>query len=78
MLGFDPLTLANEGKLVAFVPQEDADAALAAIKADEHGRDAAIIGETTDKAVGKVGLKTPLGSIRIVEMPRGIIVPRIC
>ncbi|MBR3722286.1 MAG: hydrogenase expression/formation protein HypE [Selenomonadaceae bacterium] len=78
MLGFDPLTLANEGKLVAFVPKGDADAVLAAVREDEHGKDAEIIGETTDKAAGKVGMKTPLGSIRVVEMPRGIIVPRIC
>lgn len=78
ILGFDPLTLANEGKLIAFVPADDADAVLDVMKKDEYGQNAAIIGETLDKANGQVGLKTDLGSIRIVEMPRGEIVPRIC
>lgn len=78
ILGFDPLTLANEGKLIAFVPEDIADAVLRAMKDDEYGKNAAIIGETLDKAKGQVGLKTDLGSVRIVEMPQGEIVPRIC
>ena len=78
LLGFDPLTLANEGKLIAFVPANDADNVLKAMKDDPNGKDAVIIGETLDKAKGQVGLKTDLGSIRIIEMPQGEIVPRIC
>lgn len=78
ILGFDPLTLANEGKVIAFAPAEDAEKVLAAMKEDEHGKDAAIIGETFDSAKGQVGLKTELGAIRLVEMPQGEIVPRIC
>ena len=78
LLGFDPLTLANEGKLIAFVPADETDNVLQAMKDDPNGKDAAIIGETLDKAKGQVGLKTDLGSIRIIEMPQGEIVPRIC
>ena len=78
MLGFDPLELANEGKCVAFVPADEADAALAAMHADPHGRDAVILGETTDKASGQVGLRTAIGGIRIVDLPLGNLVPRIC
>jgi len=48
------------------------------MKDDPNGKDAVIIGETLDKAKGQVGLKTDLGSIRIIEMPQGEIVPRIC
>ena len=78
MLGFDPLTLANEGKLIAFVDAADAKKTLDVMKEDENGKDAAIIGETVDTAKGKVGLKTELGALRLVEMPQGEIVPRIC
>ena len=78
LLGFDPLTLANEGKLIAFVPANETDNVLQAMKDDPNGKDAVIIGETLDKAKGQVGLKTDLGSIRIIEMPQGEIVPRIC
>ena len=78
ILGFDPLTLANEGKLIAFVPKNEADAVLYAMKEDKYAKDAAIIGETTEKAKGQVGLKTSIGSVRLVPMPQGEIVPRIC
>ena len=78
LLGFDPLYLANEGKCIAFVPADEADAALAAMQASPYGRDAAIIGETTEEAAGQVGLRTAIGGIRIVDMPLGNIVPRIC
>ena len=78
ILGFDPLYLANEGKCIAFVPEDEADAALAAMKSDPHGKDAVILGETTDKAPGQVGLRTTIGGIRIVDMPVGNLVPRIC
>ena len=78
ILGFDPLYLANEGKCIAFVPEDEADAALAAMKSDPHGKDAVLLGETTDKAPGQVGLRTTIGGIRIVDMPVGNLVPRIC
>lgn len=78
MLGFDPLDLANEGKCIAFVPAAEADAALAAMRAHPYGKDACIIGETTEEAPGQVGLRTALGGIRIVDLPLGSLVPRIC
>lgn len=78
ILGFDPLYLANEGKCVAFVPQEEAESALAAMKQSPYGQDARIIGETTAKAPGQVALRTAIGGLRVVDMPLGNLVPRIC
>ncbi len=78
ILGFDPLYLANEGKCVAFVPADKTDAVLAAMQADKYGKDARIIGEVTAEAAGQVGMRTAIGGIRVVDMPLGNIVPRIC
>jgi len=78
ILGFDPLYLANEGKCIAFVPADKADMVLAAMQADKYGKDARIIGETTSEAKGQVGMRTVIGGIRVVDMPLGNIVPRIC
>ena len=77
ILGFDPLYLANEGKLTAFVPKSDTKAVLEAMHATESGRDAAVIGEVTDSS-GEVGMVTSLGGVRLVDMPLGELVPRIC
>jgi len=78
MLGFDPLYVANEGKLVAIVPVEDADKVLKAIRGNHHGKDAAIIGEVREEHPGRVVMKTLLGASRIVDMLVGDILPRIC
>jgi len=78
MLGFDPLYVANEGKVLAVVPATAADAVLAAMQAQPHGRDAAIIGEITGDDPGRVILRTRLGTTRIVEMLTGDLLPRIC
>ena len=78
ILGFDPLYLANEGKCVAFVPADKADAVLTVMQADKYGKDACIIGEVTAEAAGQVGMRTAIGGIRVVDMPLGNIVPRIC
>ena len=78
ILGFDPLTLANEGKLLAFVPPEDTERVLAVMHADPHGRAACVIGHTTAEEAGTVGLRTSLGGIRVVDLPLGELVPRIC
>ena len=78
ILGFDPLTLANEGKLLAFVPPEDTERVLAVMRADPHGRAACVIGYTTAEAPGSVGIRTALGGIRVVDLPLGELVPRIC
>jgi hydrogenase expression/formation protein HypE len=78
MLGFDPLYVANEGKLVAIVAKEDADKTLAAMKQTRYGEDSVIIGEVTAEPRGRVLLKTPLGSTRVVDMLAGEMLPRIC
>ncbi len=78
MLGFDPLYVANEGKLVAMVAPEDAEAVLKAMRATRYGEDAVIIGEVTAEPHGRVLLKTPLGTTRIVDMLAGEMLPRIC
>jgi hydrogenase expression/formation protein HypE len=78
MLGFDPLTVANEGKLVAFVPLEEADAALDALKAHLLGQEAARIGTITEEHAGMVLALTAIGGKRIVDMPLGELLPRIC
>ena len=78
LLGFEPLYLANEGKLLAFVPAEKTDALLDVMRAHPYGKEARRIGAVTDKAPGQVAMKTALGGIRIVDMPTGSLVPRIC
>jgi hydrogenase expression/formation protein HypE len=74
----DPLLLANEGKLVAFVPADGADAALAALRAHPLGREAVRIGQVTGDGSGLVCLRTPLGSRRILDLPYAEPLPRIC
>ena len=78
LLGFDPLYLANEGKLIAFVSAADADAVLAAIQSNPYGRDAAVIGEVVEDHAGKVIVATRIGGMRIVDMLAGEQLPRIC
>jgi hydrogenase expression/formation protein HypE len=78
LLGFDPIYVANEGKLVAIVKPNDADKVLAKMKQNSYGRDAAIIGEVTDAHPSKVVMKTKLGPSRIVDMLSGELLPRIC
>jgi hydrogenase expression/formation protein HypE len=78
MLGFDPLYVANEGKMIAIVPPGDADKVLAAMRKNKYGKDAAIIGEVMAENPGRVVMKTVLGSSRIVDMLTGDLLPRIC
>jgi len=78
MLGFDPLYVANEGRLVAIVPAGDADKILKAMKKNKYGKDAVIIGEVAARPPGRVVMKTVLGSHRIVDMLVGDLLPRIC
>ncbi|MEO7392466.1 MAG: hydrogenase expression/formation protein HypE [Ramlibacter sp.] len=78
ILGLDPLYLANEGKLVAVVPAQDADRVLAAMRAHPAGTHAAIIGEVTQQPAGVVVLHTGFGGQRIVDMLVGEQLPRIC
>jgi hydrogenase expression/formation protein HypE len=78
MLGLDPLYVANEGKLLAFVAQEVADAALAAVRRHRLGREAAIIGRVEQGEPGRVRMQTSVGGARIIEMLAGEQLPRIC
>ena len=78
LLGFDPLYVANEGKLLAFVAAEDADAVLAAMHADAYGKEACIIGEVTAEHPGQVVMETRIGGRRMVDMLTGEQLPRIC
>jgi len=78
LLGLDPLYVANEGKLLAFVPAAEADGVLAAIVAEEFGRGACVIGEVTPDSSGKVFMQTRIGGRRIVDMLTGEQLPRIC
>jgi len=78
LLGFDPLYVANEGKLIAFVAPDHAGKVLTAIKKDEFGKDACIIGEVISDHPGRVMMKTRIGGIRIVDMLTGDQLPRIC
>jgi len=78
MLGYDPLYVANEGKLVAVVKREDADHVLEAMRRHPQGREAAIIGEVMEQPRPRVLLKTEIGGTRIVDMLAGEMLPRIC
>ncbi len=78
MLGFDPLYVANEGKLVAIVPPNDADKVLKAMRKNRYGKDAVIIGEVGSDKPGRVVMETALGASRIVDMLTGDLLPRIC
>jgi len=78
MLGLDPLYVANEGKLVAFVPREHSDAVLAAMRAHPLGGDAAIIGECVEDHPSMVVATTTFGGTRVVDTPLGEQLPRIC
>ena len=78
LLGFDPLNVANEGKLAAVVTPSDADKVLAKMRQNQYGTEATIIGEVVNEHPGKVVMKTRLGSSRIVDMPVGELLPRIC
>jgi hydrogenase expression/formation protein HypE len=78
MLGFDPLTVANEGKVIAAVPADEAQATLAAMQRHPLGKNAAIIGKVSTDRPGKVVLATSFGTKRIVPMPSGELLPRIC
>jgi hydrogenase expression/formation protein HypE len=78
MLGFDPLYVANEGKLVAFVKDGDADKILDAMKRAKYGEDASIIGKVIGVGKSQVRLRTAIGGTRLVDMLPGEMLPRIC
>ncbi|MBU1163154.1 MAG: hydrogenase expression/formation protein HypE [Proteobacteria bacterium] len=78
ILGFDPIYIANEGKLLAFVPPDHAEKVLAAVREDKFGKDACIIGEVVSDYPRKVFMQTRIGGTRIVDMLTGEQLPRIC
>jgi hydrogenase expression/formation protein HypE len=78
LLGLDPLHVANEGKLVAFVDPDDADAVLCALQTHPLGRDAARVGRVTDDHAGTVVVSTAIGGRRLLDLPFGEALPRIC
>ncbi|MEU8964677.1 hydrogenase expression/formation protein HypE [Streptomyces sp. NPDC048491] len=78
ILGLDPMYVANEGKLVAFVPRVHADAVLDAMRAHPMGAGAAVIGEVVEEHPGMVVARTALGGKRVVDLPIGEQLPRIC
>jgi hydrogenase expression/formation protein HypE len=77
-LGLDPLHIANEGRFIAVVPAAEAASALEALRAGEQGRTAAIIGTVGAKGRLPVVMETAIGGLRMVEVPSGELLPRIC
>jgi hydrogenase expression/formation protein HypE len=78
ILGLDPLLVANEGKLVAFVPEAAAERVLEAMRGHPLGREAVRIGRVTEEHPGIVLLRTPIGGDRVLDLPFGEVLPRIC
>ncbi len=78
MLGLDPLTVANEGKVVVVVAGRDAERALAALHGHAYGRDAAVIGQVVERRRALVELPWRAGGRRVVQRPYGEELPRIC
>ena len=78
MLGLEPLFVANEGKLLAAVPEADAAGVIEAMRRDPLGREARTVGHVVEGKKGRVRLRTPLGSERLLRMPSGEQLPRIC
>jgi len=78
VLGFDPLYVANEGKLVALAAEKDADILLQAMRQSRYGTEAVRIGTVMSEPSGRVLIKTALGSSRVVDRLSGEMLPRIC
>jgi len=78
MLGFDPLYIANEGKILAIVDSTDAEIILTTMRSNCYGQDAVVIGEVHQTPQGRVLMKTDLGSTRLVDVLMGELLPRIC
>jgi len=77
-LGLDAVNIANEGRLVVIVAPRDVDAVMTAMHGHEHGRNACVIGAVTDAHAGLVTAKTAFGAVRVVDLPLGEQLPRIC
>ncbi len=78
ILGFDPLYIANEGKIIVITPEEEINSALTAMRQNTYGSQAAIIGRVGTANPGKVMLKTSIGGTRLLDVLAGEMLPRIC
>jgi hydrogenase expression/formation protein HypE len=78
LLGFDPLYIANEGKLLALVSAEDTDNVIEAMHNSDYGQQAVVIGKVESEPAGRLHLRTNLGSTRIIDVLTGELLPRIC
>jgi hydrogenase expression/formation protein HypE len=78
LLGFDPLYIANEGKIIVIVPADQASVALEAMRSHPYGKNATHIGEVISTQNKRVLMRTTIGGTRIVDMLAGEILPRIC
>jgi hydrogenase expression/formation protein HypE len=78
MLGLDPLYVANEGKLIAVIPSEDADRLISTMRSHSLGRDAAVIGRVVAEHPGMVTMRSLVGGERVVTLLSGEQLPRIC
>jgi len=78
MLGFDPMYVANEGKVIALVSKDDAAVILEIMQKTKYGEEATIIGEVGEAPAGRVLMKTVFGSTRVVDVLAGEMLPRIC
>ena len=78
LLGMTPYEVANEGKLVAVVAEEASEAVLAVMQQHPLGARAATIGQVTEEAAGRVSVRTALGTTRLLDLPAGELLPRIC
>ncbi len=78
LLGFDPLYVANEGKLIAVVGREEADWVLDIMRQQRYGTEAVIVGEVQAESPGRVLMKTAIGSHRLIDVLLGEMLPRIC
>ena len=77
-LGLDAVNIANEGRLIAIVAPSDVDAVMDAMHGHEHGREACVIGTVNDDHPGVVTARSPFGATRVVDLPLGEQLPRIC
>lgn len=78
LLGLDPLTIANEGKLLVICPAREADRVVAAMRAHPLGREAVVVGEVVEKPKAMALLRTTIGGERVIDLPSGEDLPRIC
>ena len=78
LLGFDPMYVANEGKVVMIVAGEDADRVIDQMRKHEYGRESTVIGEIVSDHPGKGWMETNIGGKRIIDMLAGEQLPRIC